>query len=159
MVGLVVHNPGFKKNRISSDELVFRQQQHKNCTCCRGTKGKKETGVGKGPKALINAKFKKSKMTYATAKTLADRNRQVYMGKAAMTGPGGLTKKNLVRNKNTGQIVSKKRAKGNAFMQKMHKARKAGQNSFTYRGVKDTKTNTYVKDVTDTGMVMYRKKI
>lgn len=80
-------------------------------------------------------------MQYATAKTTAGKNRQVWEGRAKMTGPGGLKKRQLMVNKQ-GKIVSKKRSNKpmNEYFTLMTEARNAGEDSFEYKG------NTYVRD-------------
>ena len=57
-------------------------------------------------------------MKYATATTLAGRRRQVWDGRAEMTGPGGLTRAQLTEN-SQGKIVSlaKSLAMGSAGLQ------------------------------------------
>lgn len=48
--------------------------------------------------------------TYATATTTAGMQAQVMRGDAALTCPGGLTKKDLRRNK-SGQVVSRRKSR------------------------------------------------
>ena len=80
-------------------------------------------------------------MQYATAKTTAGKNRQVWEGRAKMTGPGGLKKRQLTMNKQ-GKIVSKKKSQQpmNEFFTLMTEARNANKPSFVYNG------HVYVRD-------------
>jgi hypothetical protein len=89
---------------------------------------------------------------YATATTQAGKNRQVWEGRAEQTGPGGLRKSQLTKNK-SGKIVSKKKSKQplNPFMKASIKARKSNATSFTYNG------QTYTAKKTSTGLVVYKK--
>ena len=87
---------------------------------------------------------------YATAKTQAGKYRQVWEGRADITGPGGLKKSQLTQS-SSGKIVSKKKSSKpmNAYMKKASAAAKSGKASFTYNG------KTYRKATTKSGLVYY----
>ena len=74
-------------------------------------------------------------MKYASATTRAGKNRQVWNRKAEMTGPGGLKRHQLTKNKQ-GKIVSKKKSKKalNCFMKAQLSARRTNAPSFEYEG-------------------------
>ena len=103
---------------------------------------------------VLEGGSKKEKMKYADSKTRSGKNRQVWEGKAEMTGPGGLMKKDLIKNKD-GKIVSKKmskNAKSNPYMKKLAEAKKKNADSFKYNG------KEYVKTKAKTGMIIYKAK-
>ena len=70
-------------------------------------------GAGKKRGRAASSKKKRAspakKAKYATAKTQAGKYRQVFEGRAELTGPGGLKKSQLTQN-SSGKIVSKKKA-------------------------------------------------
>jgi hypothetical protein len=93
------------------------------------SKSKSPKGKSKG-KAKSKSKSRSPKgkakiPAYPTGlKTQAGKNRAVYEGRAMKTGPGGLTKADLMPNK-TGKIVSKKKSKksrGNPHLDKWRNA-------------------------------------
>jgi hypothetical protein len=90
------------------------------------SKSPKAKAKSRSPKGKGKAKAKaKAIPAYPTGlKTQAGKNRAVYEGRAMKTGPGGLTKADLMPNK-TGKIVSKKKSKksqGNPHLDKWRNA-------------------------------------
>ena len=93
------------------------------------------------------------KTKYATAKTQAGKYRQVWEGRADITGPGGLKKSQLTQS-SSGKIVSKKKSGKpmNEYMKKASAAAKRGAASFAYNG------KTYRRATTKSGLVYYTAK-
>ena len=114
-------------------------------------------GAGKKRGRAASSKKKRAspakKAKYATAKTQAGKYRQVFEGRAELTGPGGLKKSQLTQN-SSGKIVSKKKSNKpmNEYMKKASAAAKRGAASFAYNG------KTYRRATTKSGLVYYTAK-
>lgn len=112
-------------------------------------------GAGKKRGRAASSKKKRAspakKAKYATAKTQAGKYRQVFEGRAELTGPGGLKKSQLTQN-SSGKIVSKKKSNKpiSEYIKKSTAAAKRGAESFTYKG------QTYYRRTT--GKLVYYKR-
>jgi hypothetical protein len=116
-----------KRGRSKSPTKAKAKAKKPKAKAKSKSKSPKRKAKSKSPKRKAKSKSPKGKAkipAYPTAKTQAGKNRAVYEGRAMKTGPGGLTKADLMPNRD-GKIVSKKKSKksrGNPHLDKWRNA-------------------------------------